>query len=79
MIAIFRFLWNATRGYRLQPWRSPYLCWRIETYSGRKMADVDFPAFWQFVWHERGELLRFLRWAARMDRIARRKPLREYS
>ena len=28
------FLWRATRGHRLQPWRSPYLRWRVETYTG---------------------------------------------
>ncbi len=31
---MLRFLWRATRGYRLRPWRSPYLRWRIETYWG---------------------------------------------
>ena len=78
MFPALRFLWNATRSYRLRPWRSPYLRWRIETYSGVRMAEVDFSAFWHFVWHERGELLRFLKWAARMERVARRKPLRRY-
>ena len=28
------FLWKSTRGYRLRPWDSPYLRWRIETYWG---------------------------------------------
>jgi len=36
MLAPIRFLWNATRGHRLAPWRSEYLKWRIETYSGKK-------------------------------------------
>ncbi|HZU22470.1 MAG TPA: hypothetical protein VE998_06520, partial [Terriglobales bacterium] len=71
-----RFLWNATHGHRLAPWRSPYLRWRIETYTGAKMAEVDFATFWHFVWHERGELLRFLQWARRMERIARGKRAR---
>src|SRR3954463_8472559 len=35
-----RFLWNATRGHRLAPWRSPYLLWRIETYTGVKMKQI---------------------------------------
>ena len=27
-------LWRLARGYRLRPWRSPYLRWRMETYWG---------------------------------------------
>jgi len=76
-ISIFRFLWHATRGHRFAPWRSPYLRWRIETYSGIKMNDVDFAEFCRFVWHERMELLRFLKWTARMQRYSRGKPVRE--
>ena len=29
------------RGHRLTPWRSEYLKWRIETYSGRKADTID--------------------------------------
>jgi hypothetical protein len=36
MLAPLRFLWNATRGHRLAPWRSEYLRWRVETYSGKR-------------------------------------------
>ena len=36
MLAPLRFIWNATRGHRLAPWRSEYLKWRVETYSGKK-------------------------------------------
>ena len=60
-----RFLWRATRGYRLRPWRSPYLCWRIETYSGIHAGDIGFREFWRFVWVTRRELARFLSWAER--------------
>ena len=71
---ILRFLWNATRGHRLAPWRSPYLRWRIETYTGLKMNQVGFFEFWLFAWRERVELLRFLKWTARMDQYAQPKP-----
>jgi hypothetical protein len=57
-----RFLWNATRGHRLTPWRSEYLKWRIETYSGRKADTIDAGYFWFFVWKERAQLMRFLSW-----------------
>jgi hypothetical protein len=57
-----RFLWNATRGHRLTPWRSEYLKWRIETYSGRKADTIDARYFWSFLWKERAQLMRFLGW-----------------
>ena len=71
---ILRFLWNSTRGHRLTPWRSPYLRWRIETYSGVKMDKIGFPEFWGLMWRERHEMLRFLKWTADMEKYARPKP-----
>jgi len=65
---MLRFLWRATRGYRLRPWRSPYLRWRIETFSGLHAEQIGFREFWHFVWQRRHDLLRFLDWADRMDR-----------
>ncbi len=56
-----RFLWNATKGHRLAPWRSPYLLWRIETYCGVKMTQIGFLEFWEFLWRERVSLWRFLK------------------
>ena len=64
---MIRFLWKACRGYRLAPWRSPYLRWRIETYSGLHADAIDFSTFWRFVWRRRRELFRFLRWTDRMS------------
>ena len=63
---MFRFLWQATRGHRLTPWRSPYLQWRIETYSGIPASSIGFREFWLFTWSTRRDLLRFLRWTDRM-------------
>jgi len=74
MWQILRLLWHATRGHRLAPWRSPYLRWRIETYCGVKMSQIGFLEFWGFVWRERSELLRYLKWSARMERYAQVKP-----
>jgi hypothetical protein len=64
---MLRYLWRATRGYRLQPWRSPYLLWRIETYWGLHAERIGYADFWSFAWNHRAELSRFLRWARRMD------------
>ena len=71
---LLRFLWNATRGHHLAPWRSPYLRWRIETYTGVKMTDIGILEFFEFMWKERAELFRFLQWTAEMERYARPKP-----
>ena len=65
-----RFLWNATRGYRLRPWRSPYLRWRLETYSGKKADSLEIKDFWDFLMNERGQILRFSRWLGEMQGYA---------
>jgi hypothetical protein len=67
MGSAMRFLWNATRGHRLRPWRSDYLRWRIETYSGREANTIDAREFFRFVWQEKGQLIRFLHWAGTLD------------
>ena len=74
MRQILKFLWSATRGHHLAPWRSPYLRWRIETYTGLKMRDIGFLEFWGFLWRERRELVRFLEWASGMENYARPRP-----
>jgi hypothetical protein len=74
MRELLRFFWNATRGHRLAPWRSPYLRWRMETYSGLKMDKIGFVEFWGFMVRERKQLRRFLKWTAEMDNYARPKP-----
>lgn len=71
MRASLRFLWNATRGNRLRPWRSEFVRWRIETYSGQKAEDLTRKQVLQFVWAERGQLMHFLEWTSEMDRYRR--------
>lgn len=73
MLAPFKFLWNALRGHRLAPWRSPYLRWRIETYSGKRAGELTAGGVLAFLWATRWELASFLRWTAALDREARRK------
>ena len=60
--AIARFLWAATRGYRLRPWQSPYLRWRIETFSGQHAEGVTAADMWHLLWAEKRQFLRFLDW-----------------
>jgi hypothetical protein len=67
---MLRFLWIATRGYRLQPWKSPYLRWRIETYSGLPAETITRESFLRFIWSERVSLWQYVRWVQRMRRIS---------
>lgn len=67
MFAAVRFLWNATRRHRLRPWRSEYLKWRIETYSGKKADELRGSDVRAFLWQEKWNLLRFLRWTSEME------------
>jgi hypothetical protein len=69
-----RFVWNATRGSRLTPWRSEYMRWRMETYSGMWADKLKFGDVMRFVWTSRWELLSFLIWTGRVQREARRRP-----
>jgi hypothetical protein len=62
-----RMLWRLSKGYRLRPWRSPYLRWRIETYSGLHAEKISARDFFKIAWRERREFLRYLTWADKMD------------
>ncbi len=67
MMAPFRFICHALRGHWLRPWRSPYLRWRIETYSGIPAETIDRRTFWKFVSVEKWRLLQFLLWTEKLE------------
>jgi hypothetical protein len=69
-LAPIRFLRHALRGHWLTPWRSPYLCWRMETYSGIPAEAINARVFWKFIFAEKGRLLHFLRWTNEMAAYA---------
>ncbi len=73
MFESLRFIWNATHGYRLRPWKSPYLRWRVETYSGVRAETLSTGNVLGFLWATRWELLSFLRWTGTMQREARKR------
>ena len=66
-LAPIRFLWNATRGHRLAPWRSEYMRWRVETYSGMKAETLTTRDVLGFMWNSRWEFLSYLGWIARVE------------
>ena len=68
LLARLRFLWNATRGHRFAPWRSDYLRWRVETYSGMKAETLTAKDVLGFLWTSKWELLSFLGWVGHMNR-----------
>jgi len=68
VISAIRFFWNATRGSRLCPWRSEYLKWRIETYSGLKAESITPLDMLRFTWREKWNLLHFFRWAGELEK-----------
>ena len=70
MISAIRFLWTATSGSRLRPWRSEYLKWRVETYSGMKAEKITALDMLRFTWRERWNLIAFLRWAGSLEKKA---------
>ncbi len=72
MLGALRFLWNASRGHRLAPWRSPYLRWRLETYSGMHAETITAADIFRFLWREKRQFLRFLRWTDEIRRDAER-------
>jgi hypothetical protein len=73
MFAPIRFVWNATRGHRFAPWKSEYLKWRIETFSGKKAESLRGRDVLGFMWESRWELVDFLRWTGQMEREVKRR------
>lgn len=63
MFSAIRYYWVTAKGYRLRPWKSPYIRWRLETFFGKEAEDVDAGRFFQLLWRQRGQLRRFLKWA----------------
>jgi hypothetical protein len=68
-----RYYWIAAKGYRLNPWNSPYLRWRLETFLGPEAAELDAAKFFRLTWKYHDQLERFLEWAAERRRVQRRR------
>jgi len=68
-----RYYWIAARGYRLQPWNSPYLQWRFETFLGQEAAISTPKNFSISPGSTRDKLASFVDWAATRRRLMRRR------
>jgi hypothetical protein len=73
LFAPMRFIWNATRGHRFAPWRSEYLRWRVETYSGQRAEELTARKVMGFMWASKWELMSFLFWTGRLEREVRKR------
>ncbi len=55
MFKTWRYYWKAARGYRFNPWKSPYLRWRFETFLGNEAANLTASKFFRLSWKYRDE------------------------
>jgi len=72
MIKTLQYYWNVARGYRLNPWKSPYLRWRFETFLGKEAANMDARKFLRLSWKYRANMMNFVDWAAERRSVQRR-------
>ena len=72
MFRTLSYYWNAARGYRLKPWKSPYMRWRFETFLGEEAADLTARKFFHLTWKHREHMERFVDWAAERRRFQHR-------
>ena len=52
----------------MAPWRSEYVRWRVETYSGKRADTLTTKDIFSFAWTSRWELLSYLVWIGKLDR-----------
>ena len=72
MLNALRYYWITAKGYRLRPWASPYIRWRLETFFGKDAADLDRRKFVALMWRERARMERFLEWVAERRKVQAR-------
>jgi len=70
IVSAVRFWWRGCAGYRLTPWRSPYLRWRVETFTGKPAGTLRFGDFWALFVAERRQMGSYLRWLGELRELA---------
>ena len=58
MFKTLQYYWNAARGYRFKPWKSPYMRWRFETFLGKEAANLTAGKFFHLAWKYRDHMPR---------------------
>jgi hypothetical protein len=70
LVSAVRFWWRASAGHRLRPWRSEYLRWRMETYTGKPAGTLRLRDFVRLALSERRQMGRFLLWTGELKSLA---------
>ena len=73
MFDLIEYYWISARGYRLQPWKSPYMQWRFETFLGKEAFPLGARKFFQLSWKYRVQLWKFAAWAGERRRIQKKR------
>jgi len=73
LLSAARFWWKATAGHRLRPWKSPYLRWRVETYTGKPAGTLRLKDFLSLAFSERRQLKHFFAWTGDLHNLANGK------
>jgi hypothetical protein len=71
MFEALRYYWIISRGYRLNPWNSPYIRWRFETFFGPEVAPLDARKFFGLSWKYRAQMEEFIEWVGERRRQQR--------
>jgi hypothetical protein len=71
MFEALRYYWVIARGYRLNPWNSPYIRWRFETFFGPESAPLDARKFFTLSWKYRAQMEEFIEWVGQRRREQR--------
>jgi hypothetical protein len=72
LVTTIRYYWITAKGYRLRPWASPYIRWRMETFYGTEAASLDVAKFLKILWRDRMRMRRFITWVGERRRAQRR-------
>jgi hypothetical protein len=73
MFEALRYYWIAARGYRLNPWNSPYIRWRFETFLGPETSPLDARKFFRLSWKYRAQMENFIEWVGERRRAQRHR------
>jgi hypothetical protein len=71
MFEALHYYWVVARGYRLNPWNSPYIRWRFETFLGEEAADMNARTFFRLAWKYRAQMEEFVVWVGQRRRDRR--------